>query len=140
VYVPATTRPPRPESYNLYTDYVPIFVTRDSENQPRLYANVVLGYEIAGFSARMSVFYQDKYTRQYSPNGTADVVVDAFTKWDLALKQQVMSNLALFLNVNNIFNRKESTSFANQIFDWGNLSRTAELYGASVDFGVRISL
>jgi TonB-dependent receptor len=139
-YVPATIRPARPESYNLYTDNVPIFVTRQSENQPEVYANVVLGYDFSGFSARVSVFYQDRYTRQYSANGTADVVVDAFTKWDLALKQQVTGNLALFLNVNNIFNKKETTSRLNNIFDWGSLPRTAELYGASIDFGARISL
>jgi len=140
VFVPGSTRPPRPDSYNLLSNNVPIFVTRQSEDQPELYANVMLGYDIAGFSARISVFYQDKYTQQYSANGTSDAIVDAFSKWDLALKQQVTSILDLYLNVNNIFNRRETTSRYNNIFDWGYLPRTAELYGASVDFGVRVSL
>jgi hypothetical protein len=138
VYVPATPR--RPETYNLLSNNVPVFVTRQSEDQPEMYANVALGYEIYGFSARVSLFYQDKYTRLYSANGTADVIVDAFAKWDLALKQQITSQLALFFNVNNMLNRKESTSRLNNIFDWGNLPRTAELYGTSVDLGVRITL
>jgi outer membrane receptor protein involved in Fe transport len=140
VYIPATTRPPNPAHYNLLSDYAPKFVTRQSEDQPEMYANVALGYDIYGFSARISLFYQDKYTRAYSANGTSDAIVDAFAKWDLALKQQITPHLALFLNVNNLLNRKETTSRLNNIFDWGNLPRTAELYGTSLDLGARISL
>ena len=139
-YVPASTRPPRPESYNLLNDNEATFVTRQSENQPELYGNVAVGYDLGGFSARFSVFYQDRYTRLYSANGTNDAVVDAFVKWDLALKQEVTSYLTLFLNVNNIFNREETSSRLNNIFDWGFLPRTAELYGTSADLGVRVSL
>ncbi len=140
VFVPGTVRPPRPDSYNLLSDYIPRFVTRQSENQPEMYANVALGYDIYGFSARVSLFYQDSYTRLYSANGTADAIVDAFAKWDLAFKQQVTPYLALFLNVNNLLNRKETTSRFNNVFDWGNLPRTADLYGTSVDLGARITL
>jgi hypothetical protein len=138
VYVPPGPR--TPEKYNLLSNNVPRFVTRDSEDQPELYANAALGYDIGGFSARVSVFYQDSYTRQYSANGTSDVVVDAFTKWDIVLKQQITPFLALFANVNNVFDRKETTSRLNNVFDWGNIPRSAESYGRSVDFGARVTL
>jgi TonB-dependent receptor len=110
------------------------------EDQPELYCNASLGYDIGGFSARISVFYQDRYTRQFSFDGTSDRIVDAFTKWDLALKQQLTSNVSLFLNVENLFNNIDSRSRLNTIFDWGYIPSSSESYGTTIDFGVRVSL
>jgi TonB-dependent receptor len=114
-------------------------VKRQSENQPKFYGNVALGYDIGGFSARVSVFYQGEYVRQYSTDGQSDTHVDSFTKWDLALRQEVFKNLTLYLNVNNFTNREETTSRVNVVRDW-HLIRRADLYGVTADFGVRISL
>jgi TonB-dependent receptor len=144
VYVPASGVPGtprfRPDTTSLLTDGVAVLETRQSEDQPELYGNVALGYDIGGFSARISVFYQSRYTRQYSANGTSDAIVNAFAKWDLAFKQKISPTISLFLNVNNFTSRQETTSRLNKLFDWGYLPRTAELYGATVDFGVRLSL
>jgi TonB-dependent receptor len=144
VYVPASGTPgtPRykPDTTALLSDGIAVLEKRDSEDQPKLYGNVALGYDIGGFSARVSFFYQSRYTRQYSANGTADAIVNAFAKWDLALKQQLIPAVALFLNVNNFTNRQETTSRFNSVFDWGYLPRTAELYGTTVEFGVRLLL
>ncbi|MGA3243770.1 MAG: TonB-dependent receptor [Bacteroidota bacterium] len=114
-------------------------VKRQSENQPKLFGNVALGYDIGGFSARISVFYQDEYIMQYSTDGQSDVHVNSFTKWDLALKQEIFKNFSLFLNVNNLTNSQEGTSRINVVRDW-HLPRTAELYGTTVDFGVRLTM
>jgi outer membrane receptor protein involved in Fe transport len=130
----------KPEKYNILQNSDAELVTRNSENQPELYGNVALGYDIAGFSGRISVFYQGKYTRQYSVYGTSDAIIDAFTKWDLALKQQITPTISLFLNVNNIFNKQETRSRLNKIYDWGYLPRQAELYGTTIDFAVRVLL
>ncbi len=121
-------------SYN-----VPIEARRQSENQPTLYGNVALGYDIGGFSARVSVFYQGQYVQQYSANGTNDIRVDSFAKWDLALRQQISRMFSLYLNINNLTNRQETTSRANTVMNW-HLISTAQLYGTSADFGVRVSL
>lgn len=117
----------------------PVEVKRQSENQPKLYGNVALGYDIGGFSARVSVFYQGEYVQQYSTDGQTDVRVNTFTKWDLALKQEVFKNLSLFFNINNFTNKQEGTSRINTVRGW-NLPRTAELYGTTADFGVRMSM
>jgi hypothetical protein len=144
VYIPASGTPgtPRykPDTTALLSDGIAVLEKRDSEDQPKLYGNVALGYDIGGFSARVSFFYQSRYTRQYSADGTSDAIVNAFAKWDLALKQQIIPAVALFLNVNNFTNRQESTSRFNSVFDWGYLPRTAELYGATVEIGVRLLL
>lgn len=124
---------------NTQQTFLPKTVKRQSEGQPKFYGNVALGYDIGGFSARISVFYQDKYVEQYSERGNADVIVDSFTKWDLALKQAITDYLSFYLNVNNLTNIKETKSRVNNIRLW-NLPRNAEFYGTSVDFGVRVIL
>ena len=119
--------------------HLPVDLKRESEGQPNLYGNVALGYDIGGFSGRVSVFFQDQYIQSYSQDGQSDVYVDPFMKWDLALKQKLNETFALILNVNNLTNRQETTSFKNNVTPWQN-PRTAELYGTTVDFGVRVSL
>ena len=118
---------------------IPVLVKRKSEDQPELYANISLGYDLGGFSSRISMFYQDKFTQTYSTDGTGDVVVDSFTKIDLSLKQQIVDGVDLILNVNNLTSKKDAASQVNHVMGW-NLPRTAELYGTTVDFGVRLSL
>jgi TonB-dependent receptor len=117
----------------------PIQVKRQSENQPKLFGNIALGYDIGGFSARVSIFYQGEYVQQYSTDGQNDVHVDSFTKWDLALKQEFSKAVSVFLNVNNFTNRQETTSRINTVRDW-HLARTAELYGTTANLGVRITI
>ena len=119
--------------------HVPVIFTRESEGQPKLYGNAALGYDIWGFSARVSVFYQDQYVQQYSQDGQADVIVNPYAKVDLAFKQKCTENISLLLNINNISNRAETTSFRNSVTPW-LISRTAETYGTTVDFGVRVTL
>jgi len=118
---------------------IPVEVKRQSENQPKLYGNVALGYDIGGFSARVSLFYQGEYVQQYSTDGQNDVHVNSFTKWDLALKYEVSRNISIFLNLNNFTNKQEGTSRINTVRDW-HIPRTAELYGTTADFGVRLSM
>ena len=126
-----TTGPPaqrHPARWEKGKAVVPVIVTRVSENQPEIYGNAALGYDIAGFSARISVFYQDQYTRSFSDDGTNDVVVDSFTKIDLAFRQQIFSRYSIFLNINNLTNVQDKTSRIYKLWNW-DLPREAELYG-----------
>ena len=140
-YSPATTGSHgHPAKLNFLENGIPIWQTHQSENQPTFYLNAALGYDIKGFSIRLSVYHQAQYTSQYSAAGTSDAIVDPFTKWDVAIKQEISKNIFLFANVNNIFNKQETTSRYNSLFDWGNLPKASDLYGTSVDFGVRVLL
>jgi TonB-dependent receptor len=114
-------------------------VTRQSENQPNIYGNCSLGYDIGSFSARISVFYQDESIRSYSATGQADVHINSFSKWDLALKKQITRIVTLFLNIDNLTNQVETASQVNTLRDWKLLNDEAS-YGISVDFGIRLSL
>ncbi|HTX19181.1 MAG TPA: TonB-dependent receptor [Bacteroidota bacterium] len=119
--------------------HLPVELKRESEGQPNLYGNLAVGYDIGGFSARVSCFMQAQYVQQYSQDGQSDVYVDPFTKWDLALKQKLTDTFSLLLNVNNLTNRQEKTSVKNNVVAW-QIPKTAELYGTTVDFGVRVTL
>jgi hypothetical protein len=119
-------------------------VERQSEGQPKLYGNAALGYDIGGFSARLSFFYQDQYVRSYSATEQSNVIVDPFFKMDITLKQKITNSLMIILSCNNLTDRSETTSeenavTINNISYWKN-PRTAELYGRTIDLGLRISL
>ncbi|MCR4437471.1 MAG: TonB-dependent receptor [bacterium] len=109
------------------------------EGQPEFFGNFAIGYDIGGFSARVSVFHQGRYNRTFSTDGRSDVVQNAYTRWDLAVKQQITPNLAVMFNVNNISNIHEGISVLNRIQGWDLLS-TDEIYGISADLGLRMSL
>jgi len=131
-----------PENYNPATVHTAILLKQPMEDQPQFTSNVSLGYDVEkwGSSVRLSMFYQSKYTRSYSADGTSDGIVGEFIKWDLSVKQQVTSNISLILNVDNIFNRTETRYRYNNIFDWGYLPTASSSYGTTIDFGARISL
>ncbi|HUI29596.1 MAG TPA: TonB-dependent receptor [Candidatus Acidoferrales bacterium] len=112
---------------------------RNSENQPVFYGNAALGYDIGGFSARVSVFFQSQYVQSYSADGTQDIRVNGFVKLDLALRQQLTKAFSLFFNVDNLTNTQETTSQVNTVNNWF-LNSTRELYGTSAELGLRITL
>jgi TonB-dependent receptor len=120
-----------------YAKYVD--VKQKLEGQPELFGNVALGYDIGGFSARVSLFFQGEYTQTYSTDGTADIMVNKLSRWDLSLKQQVTSAIAVMLNVNNFTNVEENTSIKNRNTGW-DLLYTSNNYGITADLGVQISL
>jgi TonB-dependent receptor len=151
VYTPGYTLPPIkpgfpstvvPPNYNAITVHTAELLTKPMEDQPQLTANVSLGYDLEkwGSSVRISMFYQSQYTRSYSANSTSDGVVGEFIKWDLSFKQRVTSNVALMLNIDNLFNRTETRYRYNNVFDWGYLPTAASSYGTTIDFGARVSL
>ena len=120
-----------------YAKYID--VKQKLEGQPELFGNVSLGYDIGGFSARVSLFFQSEYTQTYSTDGTADIIVNKLSRWDLALKQQITSAIAVMLNVNNFTNVEENTSIRNRNTGW-NLLYTSDNYGITADLGVQITL
>ena len=105
------------------------------EGQPELFGNVAIGYDFRGFSARVSVYHQGEYNRTFSSDRRSDTVRMAFTRWDLALKQQLTHNLALILNVNNLSDVEEGSTIINRLYGW-RLQSTGEMYGLTADLGL----
>jgi TonB-dependent receptor len=137
--------PPR-YNYSYSPNYSKTYTTKEneSEGQPNVYGNAALGYDIGGLSARISFFYQGAYVRSYSAYDQTNIHVDPFFKMDISLKQQITNSLSVFLNINNLTDRSEKTTeenaFSNaSIHTWIN-PNTEELYGRTIDLGVRLSL
>jgi outer membrane receptor protein involved in Fe transport len=141
VYVKQPTGFPPP--YDSIT--VPITNTRSVErkqsleNQPRFYGNITLGYDIAGFSVRLSLFHQSEYNISFSASGITDRIANSFTRLDLAVKQQITDNFSVMLNLNNLTNTAESTSIVNRNQGW-TLLTTSERYGLTGNLGLRLTL
>jgi outer membrane receptor protein involved in Fe transport len=109
------------------------------EGQPDFFGNVALGYDIGGFSGRLSVFFQGDYARSFSATRESNPTVQKYSRWDLSLKQRLTDNISVFLNLNNITSIQEDVNRVNELSGWQALS-SSQQYGLTSDLGVRIEL
>lgn len=133
-YIDSTGPFPLPKSKNILVER-----KRKLEGMPEFFGNIALGYDIGKFSGRISLFHQGEHNVSYSATGLSDQVTNAFTRLDLALKQRVTHNLALFFNISNLTNIEDGNSIHNSVFD-RRLFNQSEQYGLTADFGVTIQL
>lgn len=108
-------------------------------NSPKFFCNVVLGYDIAGFSARVSYFYQGSYYNGFSTDQRSNPIQNAYSRLDLALKQNINDHLDVGLNINNLNNYSEGTSLENAITGW-TLQTSSIRYGTSADLWLRVKI
>ena len=121
-----------------YNDYA-VEQKQQLENQPELYGNISLGYDIYDISIRISMFHQSQYYASFSPSRRSDRIIDGYTRFDLAMKYQATDYLSVLLNVSNLTNIKEDNLMENRVNGY-TLLRSSELYGLTADLGVRIEL
>lgn len=103
------------------------------EGQPEFFGNIALGYDIGGFSGRISVFHQAEYNDSYRARSYRINI--SFTRVDIALKQRITDNFSLFFNANNLTNAEEGTFNYDSVENIRRFNRS-EKYGASIDFGI----
>lgn len=106
-------------------------------DQPDDILNFTLGYDIGGFSARLSYLYQDDVLEYaHAQYEGYDEHTKPYSRWDFTAYQKLpwVEGLQLFLNVNNITNEAD-LRYRNSDIP-GYLSR-AEYYGTTAEFGVR---
>lgn len=117
----------------------PTTFKQEMQNQPELFGNISLGYDLAGFSGRVSLFHQSEFYSSFSPAGRNDRIQDAYTKVDLALKYKVTDYLTVVGNANNLTNIRE-TGIQHNRFVGYKVPRNYESYGVTFDFGIQIDL
>ena len=98
-------------------------------------ANIVVGYDYMGFSGRISGYFQGKYLASISNLESQDVYQKPFSRWDIALKQMVLENVSVFLNINNFTNVIEGSESL-----FGTLDNGGYLFGIIAEFGVQLTL
>jgi TonB-dependent receptor len=140
-YIPGTDLEIYPIIYPPFEAARTIYVERRQklEDQPEFFCNLAVGYDIGGFSARLSYFYQGEYNRTFSADRRSDTIQNSLSRWDLALKYNITRNLDIFLNMNNLLNAEEGTSNINRLYGW-KLANRGQIYGTTADLGLRITL
>jgi TonB-dependent receptor len=104
-------------------------------DQPDDILNVTLGYDIGGFSARLSFLYQDNVFRQaHSTYQELDSYTAAYYRWDFTAYQKLpwYKGLQLYMNVNNISNRPDR-DFSSVLEKLSSVN----YYGRTADVGIR---
>ncbi len=108
---------------------------------PEFTANVALGYDIGGFSGRVSMYHQGEYNQSFTFDHRADIVVDGFTRWDFSARQKINQYLSIIFNLNNFTNVKEGTSTVNRggFASW-SVPATSLTYGLTANLGIRATV
>jgi TonB-dependent receptor len=102
-------------------------------DQPNHILNATLGYDFRGFSARISLLYQDNVLGAPSTREELDSYTDALYRWDLILYQKLpWQGFQAFINLNNITNSSDRR-FVSVL---EKLS-SADYYGRTIDLGIR---
>lgn len=133
VTVPGLPFPSKRTKVKLYEEKTRI------ADSPELFGNVSVGYDIGGFSGRLSYFYQGEYYMRYSGDGRNNEIQKAFGRLDLSLKQNLTENFSVGLNVNNILNAEEGNYLENSVNSW-KLETKSYKYGTSADLWLRVSM
>jgi len=105
-------------------------------DQPSDILNASLGYDIGGFSGRVSFLYQTSTTTFIGSRSSLDNFTGDLARWDISLKQRINQNFELFANMNNITNRADRNFRGGAL---NNPTMTA-YYGFTSDIGVRFRL
>jgi len=113
-------------------------IATDLPNQVDWITNISLGYDIKGFSIRLSTIYQAAYLTGFSSYGNAETneyfysYVDDHLRFDASISQKIGKKLTLMANVSNI------TAEGDRRYTWKSQYVTSEVrYGTSFDIGLK---
>ena len=101
-------------------------------------ANVSVGYDIRGFSSRISVQYQGPTLRSIGSRPERDEFTDEYLRLDATIRQRLATvqgaRLSAFANLTNITNREDRSSQFTR-----DRPIALEYYGATFDIGFEVS-
>lgn len=104
--------------------------------QPDMTANVTIGYEIKGFSARVSLSHQRDILATVGDTEEEDGVDNSFSFWDVRINQSIkrFKGLSVFADINNLTSEREGAVFGS-----GKEERVSliEQFGLRATAGVR---
>ncbi|MGH7492311.1 MAG: TonB-dependent receptor domain-containing protein, partial [bacterium] len=117
------------------TERVPVDREISVPGQADHLANLSLGYDIGGFSARVSMFHQSESLRDIGVLEEQDGYDDAFTRWDLSLRQRIFSRWDAYFTVSNLSNTRDR----RYVFRNDRPTRL-ESFGRTADLGLQFRL
>ena len=110
-------------------------------DQPHRIANITVGYDFKGFSARLSYLYQTDKVTFISTDEALDTFTGTYKRWDLTLQQKLTDNILIFANLTNL-NERPDENFQGKVGDPTRVPYPTytEYYGFTMDVGVRFKL
>ncbi len=112
------------------------FYTTRLLNQPNDVLNLAMGYDLGGFSLRVSVLYQDNIFKNPDFWFQQRVYSAKFTRWDLSVKQDLpWFGMQIYLNLNNLNGEDDIDVNAKNLFP-----ASEQRYGMSADLGLVLHL
>ncbi len=114
---------------------VDTFYTTRLLNQPDDIVNLSLGYDFAGFSARLSMLYRNNVFNHPDFWYQNRIISAKFTRWDLSVRQNLpWYGIQLFLSINNITGANDVS-----INQKNSFPASEQRYGMTGDLGVRVN-
>jgi len=105
-------------------------------DQPAHTANITIGWDYKGFSARVIFLYQSDRTSFIAIDKALDTFVGQYRRWDLTVQQTLDWGIQLYANFNNLNNRHDESYRGSSLSDPSYL----EYYGFTMDVGIRFRL
>lgn len=94
-------------------------------------ANLSVGYDLKGFSARVSMQFQGATLRSIGRREEEHQYTDDYLRFDASIKQRIFEFAYVFANLQNIMNREDRSSQFTY-----DRPRNIEYYGAAFDLGI----
>ena len=123
-------------NYPLKVDTINTYYNDHLLDQPNDIANLSFGYDIGGFSIRLSMLTVSTIYEAYNFWPELRSNTQRYLRWDGSVKQDLpWDGLQLFLDLNNINGARDT-----QVNQGANFPSAEDFYGMSGDIGVRLKL
>ncbi len=123
-------------NYPYKVDTIATFYTSRLLDQPNNIANIAIGYDLGGFSARVSMLTQSDIfgATNFWPELRSNT--QQYLRWDASVKQNLpWYGLQVFVDLNNINGARDT-----QINQGANFPSAEDFYGMTADAGIRLQL
>jgi TonB-dependent receptor len=117
----------------LLTSVVDTFRTGNMPDQAADIGNISVGYDVGGFSGRISALIQGKTLTFVGVREELDGFTDTYVRWDLSLKYDFSRTLGVYANVNNLTDQPDQSYMQTARYATGR-----EYYGWTTDIGVTV--
>ena len=110
--------------------------TERMPDQPAHIFNTTIGYDISGFSIRLSYLYESDKVGGIGSSPLLDGFTAAYGRWDIAVQQRISEGLQLYANFNNLNKTHDESDRGYSQINPSDL----EYYGSTIDVGLRFKL
>ncbi len=124
-----------PPWFKTITERIPVEREIKVPGQSDQLANLSVGYDLGGLSARLSMFHQSGCLDQVGVLKEQDRYTDSFTRWDLSIRQRFTNWLDAYFNVVNLTNTRDR----EYVYKSERPTRL-ESFGRTADLGIQIRM